>query len=123
MTGILRVLILARIVTAVVLEVLQASATICLVEEPFNWATYYSLAISATDLEFVGFSTDFVIVVAFVDFEDSSAVAARAFVIIGESFAKARFEEQQPTAIVVAVIEWHITVTTNQIGQLIPYFE
>ena len=34
----------------------------------------------------------------------------------------ARFEEQQPTAIVVAVIEWHIT-TTNQIGQLIPYFE
>ena len=121
MTGILRVLILARIVTAVVLEVLQASATICLVEEPFNWATYYSLAISATDLEFVGFSTDFVIVVAFVDFEDSSTVAARAF-IIGESFAMAALKEQQPTAIVVAVIEWHIT-TTNQIGQLIPYFE
>lgn len=48
-TGKLRVLILARIVTAVILEVLQASATICLVEEPFNWATYYSLAISATD--------------------------------------------------------------------------
>ena len=80
------------------------------------------MAISATDLEFVGFSTDFVIVVAFIDFEDSSAVAARAFITIGESFAMATFEEQQPTAIVVAIIEWHITAT-NQIGQLIPYFK
>ena len=60
--------------------------------------------------------------VAFVDFEDSSAEAARAFITIGESFTMAVFEEQQPTAFVVAAIDWNMT-TTNQIGRLIPYFE